>query len=299
MLKETPPPLDSFDDTSREFVAALRSDDPDVRAIAIDEVSPVVNDPLARELLRFVRDPERGEQERGRALIALGPALEECSLEEDIEAGLEAAAPDAEDWWEAPLSAIGYRELTEELRRIYHDGSLPKLVRRRALEAAVRAPRDWHREAAATAWRSGDPEWRVTAVFAMGHLQGFQDEIIEAFRGEDPALRGEAIRAAGRSATGEVLAEELLALAADRVARREHRLAAVEALGELQAGEASDLLAELQDDPDPEIAAAALEAAEEVDLWSSLEEEDFGVPDDLDLDLADLDDPDASGGDDW
>ena len=300
-MPEDAPPLGSFEEATRELVAALRSADPRVREHALEEVPAVVDDALARELLRFARDAERGDEERGEALIALGPALSECHDEEAADGTLESPAPGTEDWWELPLSAAGYREVQDELHRIYHDAALPKLVRRRALEAAVRAPRDWHREAAATAWSSGDPEWRATAVFAMGHLQGFQDEVIEAFRGEDPALRGEAIRAAGRSATGEVLAEDLLALAADRTARRDHRLAAVEALGELQPEEASHVLAELQDDPDPEIAAAAREAAEGANLWSSLEEEGFGLPDDLDLDLdlSDLDDPNGPGEDDW
>lgn len=282
MAKDAPS-LDSFTEENREYVAALRSGDPEVRAHALEEIAPIVDDALARELLRFARDPARSDEERGQALIVLGPALEECHDEEAPDGTLEAAPPGGEGWWDLPLSDAGYREVTEELRRIYLDGSAPKLVRRRALEAAVRAPRDWHREAAATAWRSGDPEWRLTAVFAMGHLPGFEGEIDEAFRGEDPVVRQEAMLAAGRSSAGEALGGSILDVAADRKASRDERLTAIEALAELQPDGAFEVLDELRDDPDPELAAAAEEALEELNLWSDLDDLgglEAGEPDD-------------------
>lgn len=276
------PALDSFTEENREYAAALRSDDPAVREHAMDEIAPMVDDELARELLRFARDPAREDEERGRALIVLGPALEECHDEEAPDGTLETAPPGTEEWWDVPLSSAGYREVTEELRRIYLDGAMPKLVRRRALEAAVRAPREWQREAAATAWRSDDPEWRLTAVFAMGHLPGFEDEIGDAFQGEDAVVRREAMLAAGRSAAGEALGDSIQDVAADRKAGRDDRLAAIEALAELQPDGAFEVLDELRDDPDPEIAAAAEEALEELSMWSDLE--------DLEGELGGLDD---------
>lgn len=275
-MAQNAPSLDSFTESNREYVAALRSDDPAVREHALDEVAPMVDDELARELLRFARNGELGDEERGRALIVLGPALEECSLEEAPDGSLEAPPPGTEGWWDLPLSSAGYRQVTEDLRRIYHDASLPKLVRRRALEAAVRAPRDWHREAAATAWRSDDPEWRVTAVFAMGFLEGFEDEIGEAFEGEDVRVRQEAMLAAGRGSGGEVLADDLLKVAADPKAPRDDRLAAIEALAESQPDGAFEVLDELIADPDREVAEAAEAALEEVSLWSDLEDLDGG-----------------------
>lgn len=282
-MAKSAPSLDSFTETNREYVAALRSDDPEVREHALEEVSPVVDDALARELLRFARNGDLEEEERGLALIVLGPALEECSLEEAPDGTLEAPPPGTESWWELPLSSAGYREVTEELRRIYHDGSLPKLVRRRALEAAVRAPRDWHREAAATAWGSDDPEWRVTAVFAMGHLEGFEDELQEAYEVGESPLRQEAMLAVGRGPGGEVLTREILRVAADPKAPRDERLAAIEALAERQPDGAFEVLDELTADRDPEIAEAAEGALEEVSLWSDLEDlEDFGDPADDD-----------------
>lgn len=275
-MTDRPIPLDSFDEADRELVAALRSDDAAVRSYALGEVHAVVDDALARELLSFARDDDRDPEERGRALIALGPSLEESSYEEDSEGTLPSGGA---DWWDAPFSDAAYQQLHDELRRLYHDAGVPKLVRRRALEAAVRAPRDWQREAAAAAWSSDDPEWRVTALFAMGFLGGFRDEIVEAFEGADPVLRGQAIRAAGYSEdAAQALREPILVLAADPGADREDRLAAIWALGEAQPDGAEDVLEDASKDPDREIAAAVEEALEEHRLFSGegdLLEEDW------------------------
>lgn len=277
MSSDPRPSLDSFGEASRPFVAALRGGDPLARAAALQEIAPVVDDALARELLRFARDPESEPRERGQALIALGPALEETSYEEEEDGSL-APPMGPEEWWETPLSEAAYREVQENLRRIYHDGAQPKEVRRRALEAAVRARRPWHRDAVATAWSSDDDEWRVTAVFAMGFLGGFDDEIETAFRGDDPILRREAMRAAGLAEL-EHLAPELLEVAMDAEADPEERIAALEALGELQQVDYQDEIQELTDDEDPEVAEAAQEALEEIETWAGIAARDFDLDD--------------------
>ena len=274
MTDEPRPPVESFHEANREVVRALRSPEGKVRDLAIAEASPIVDDELARELLRFARDPDHGEVERGDALIALGPALEICSYDEADDGSLPDPAPEQEDWWDLPLSSAAYREVTEALRRLYLDASMPKLVRRRALEAAVRAPRDWQRDAAGSAWRSADPEWRLTAVFAMGHLPGFAAEIERALDDEELPIAREALLAAGRAGV-EDLGERLMEVAADRHAERELRLAAIEGLGELGPEEAVEVLEGLTLDSDREIAEAAEEALEELQLLS-------GVGEDLD-----------------
>lgn len=281
------PSLDSFDEASRPFVSALREGNPEARAAALEEIASIVDDALARELLRFARDPEREDWERGRALIVLGPALEETGYEEEEDGSL-APPVGPEEWWETPLSEAAYREVHDELRRIYHDAAQPKLVRRRALEAAVRAPRDWHRDAVATAWRSGDDEWRLTAIFAMGFLPGFAEEIEEAFRGDDPVIRREAIAAVGRSELGH-LVPELIDLATDTEADREDRIGAIEALEELQSADAMDALEELLDDDDDEVSQVAEAALEELQTWMDLDEGGFDLEDIQALEWEDLD----------
>lgn len=270
MRSDSGPSLDGFEEGSRPFVAALRGDDPVARVVALEEIAQVVDDALARELLRFARNPDGVPEERGRALIALGPALEETSYEEAEDGTLEPPVG-PEEWWATPLSEAGYREVQEDLRRIYHDGGQPKLIRRRALEAAVRAVRPWQRDAVATAWSSGDPEWQATAVFAMGYLGGFEREIEAAFRGDDPMLRREAMRAAGQAEL-EGLAPSLLAIAADPKADPEDRGAAVDALGDLQYEAAEPVLEALLHHEDEDLAEAAEIALEEIRTWSGLDD---------------------------
>lgn len=64
MGSDSRPSLDNFDEASRSFVAALRGHDSVARAVALDEVSGIVDDALARELLRFARDPDGDPEER-------------------------------------------------------------------------------------------------------------------------------------------------------------------------------------------------------------------------------------------
>lgn len=276
MPTDAKPPIESFDETSRPLVEALRSDRASAREVAIDEISEVVDDALARELLRFAADPEISEEERAEALIALGPTLQMCWEDEDEEGMLPPPPPNPNAFEEAffdhPLSNEVYQEVQEALRRIYHDGGAPKLLRRHALEAAVRAPRPWHRDAAAAAWRSDDPDWRLTAVFTMGHLggmpgDGFEEEIREALGASNELLRRQAMLAAGRACLGE-LAPELMEVAQRTDVDRGDRLAAIEALGELMPAGASDVLSALRNDPDQEVAMMAEEALEDILLFS-------------------------------
>jgi hypothetical protein len=289
MTRDSKPPLDSFDETTRPLVQALRSDDPGVREAALDELSDVVDDAIARELLRFAREPDHELEERGRALIALGPTLQMCWEDEADDGTLPPPPPDAtlfeEAFFSHPLSNAVYDQVRTELRRIYHDADLPKLLRRRALEAAVRAPRDWQHDAAAAAWRSDDHEWRITAIFSMGFLGAvrgvdFDDEITEAFSSDDPLLRQEAILAAGQAAV-ERLTEPIMDLAGDPDAEKDDRLAAISALGEMMLTDAAELLEELLDHPDDEIADTAEWALGEIGPFMGL---------DADEDLDDLPD---------
>jgi hypothetical protein len=53
----------------------------------------------------------------------------------------------------------------ESLCALYLDADhVPKNVRRSILEASVRAPQDWHRDAVRAAFSTDDEEWRLTSV---------------------------------------------------------------------------------------------------------------------------------------
>jgi hypothetical protein len=45
----------------------------------------------------------------------------------------------------------------------------------RILEASVRAPQDRHPDAVRAAYASGDAAWKLTAVFRMADVRGFED----------------------------------------------------------------------------------------------------------------------------
>ena len=53
-----------------------------------------------------------------------------------------------------------------------------KEVKRPILEASVRAPEKWHKNAVAAAYRSKDEDWKLTAVFCMRFIRGFDKQIV-------------------------------------------------------------------------------------------------------------------------
>jgi len=209
------------------------------RVLAIELAGNLVTmrDELAHTLLRITEDPAEPASTRVAAVISLGPALEEADM----------AALDGTE--EAGISGSMFRRIQGTLRRLYHDPDVSLQVRRRALEASVRAHADWHEGAVRAALRSGDPGWRLTAIFCAQYVPGFEDAVIEALSGEDPALRFEAIRAAGS----------------------------------LGLREAEGILSELAEDVDGEMAEAALDALMEIqDMDEALDFDDVDILDELD-----------------
>src|SRR5215471_4293312 len=145
----------------------------------------VINDELADALTAIIRSPDEPEQLRGRAAIALGPVLEQAETD-----GFE----DPDD---VPITQRTFRNMQDSLQKLYFDNSVPKEVRRRILEASVRAPENWHQNAIRAAYTSGDKDWMLTAVFSMRWVHGFDDQIMEALKSGDAEIQREAIEAAG------------------------------------------------------------------------------------------------------
>src|ERR1700685_729127 len=88
----------------------------------------VINDDLADALLMIANSANESEQLRSRAAISLVPALEQADTD-----GFE----DPED---VPITEPMFRTIQESLEKLYLDNNTPKEVRRRSLEASVRAP---------------------------------------------------------------------------------------------------------------------------------------------------------------
>ena len=136
----------------------------------------VLDNFLAHTLLAIVSNAAEPEKLRAKAAVSLGPVLEQAELDEFDD-------PDA-----VPVSETTFRKIAQTLRNVYLDATVPKLVRRRILEAAVRSPEAWHAEAILTAYASDDPEWKLTAVFCMRYIRGFDTQILEAWRARTPGF---------------------------------------------------------------------------------------------------------------
>jgi hypothetical protein len=148
------------------------------------------------------------------------------------------------------------------MRVLYQDASVPKEVRRRILEASVRAIADWHEEAIRTAFAKDDKddeEWKLTAVFCMGYVRGFDEQILASLDSRNSDIHIEAVSAAGN---WEVAAAwpHVVSLVTARKTDRRLLLAAIAAVGSIRPKEASEILQPLADSGDDEIAEAVLEA---------------------------------------
>lgn len=137
----------------------------------------VINDDLADALLAVVGSADEPEQLRAKAAISLGPVLEQAETD------------GCEDPDDVPITELTFRSIQDSLEKIYLDNSTPKEVRRRILEASVRAPETWHQDAIRYAYSSGDKEWMLTAVFSMRWVHGFDDQILAALKSANQRRR--------------------------------------------------------------------------------------------------------------
>jgi hypothetical protein len=219
------------------------------RLLAVElagEIS-VTSDVLVEELLSTVGNPGRSDEVRAKAAISLGPVLEETDLEGFAGDG------------DPPISERTFTRAQETLHALYQDEGQAMEVRRRILEASVRAPQDWHVQAIRKAYARSEDDWKLTAVFCMRFVAGFEETIVEALDSQDPEVRREAVLAAGN---WEVKAawERVAGLLTSAKTAKPLLLAAIEAAVALRPREASALLEELRDSDDEEIVEAVEEA---------------------------------------
>lgn len=249
-LKETPP-WEWPDDAGKTLLAILRDDQADesdrVLAAELAGDSTVINDELADLLMSIVRSGDEPAALRASSAIALGPVLDLSDTD---------GFDDPED---TPITEDTFLKIQESFRELYADASIPKEVRRRILEASVRAPQDWHADAIRAAYANKDEGWKLTAVFAMGYVPGFGDQILEALESSNPEIHLEAVGAAGNREL-KAAWPHLAALLTSEDTDKPLLLAAIEAVTYIRPDEAGELLADLAISDDEEIADAAQEA---------------------------------------
>jgi hypothetical protein len=251
------PPWDWPKDAGRMFQKILvdrRADESD-RLVAAELAGDftVINDDLADTLLMVACSADEPEQLRARSAISLGPVLEQANTD-----GFE----DPDD---VPITERTFHDIQDLLEKLYLDTSAPKQVRRRSLEASVRAAKTWHQEAIRSAYSSGDKDWMLTAVFSMRWVRGFDDQILRALQSDDPRIHYEAVLAAGNWEL-DAAWSHLVELVNDAHSPKPLLLAAIGALGSIRPAEALDVLVDLAESDDEEIAEAVSEvmAAAEV-----------------------------------
>ncbi len=209
----------------------------------------VMNDEIAEVLASVASDRSEPESVRAAAAIAFGAVLEQTDIEGFEDDGIS----------EPPILESTLKTVLHTLRQIHEDANEGMLLRRRALEASVRYQQDWHAEAVRAAYRSPEHDWKLTAVFAMQYVPGFDKEILASLVVKDSEIRFEAVRAAGArevAAAWPTIHSLLTAPGTDR----DLFLAAIEASPFVSPKKALPVIQELADSDDEEIAEAADEA---------------------------------------
>jgi hypothetical protein len=270
-LKDTPP-WEWPEGAGKMFLSILRNGKAKEsdRLVAAELAGDytVINDELAHALLSILGNSEEPEELRGQTAISLGPALEQADTY-----GFE----EADD---ILISEDTFRSVHEKLRTLYMDLDVPKEVRRRILEASVRAPQIWHENAVRAAYSSKDEDWKLTAVFCMRFIRGFDDQILESLDSKNPDIHYQTVCAAGNWGV-DAAWPHITALITSEETDKDLLLAAIEAVAIIRPEEASEILGDLTESDDEEIVEAAHEAIAMAEPW---EDEDDDDEDDEDED---------------
>jgi hypothetical protein len=223
----------------------------------------VMDDAFATALLVIAANRDENVELRAAAALALGPSLEYADILDPEELEEEEA-----------FSAAAIHRVEESLHALYDAADTPDALRRATLEASVRAPRSWHEDAVRAAHASTDPAWRLTAVFCLRYVDGFAPQILEALASDDPALRYEAVCAAGEQEL-EAAWPHVLAVLRETAPDRELLIAAIDAAARICPDEALDEIERFTNSPDADIVETALDAMAMARALSGEGDEDF------------------------
>lgn len=207
----------------------------------------VINDALVDALLSVLRNGDKPEEVRCKAAIALGPILEQTDTE------------GFDDWSDPSIAEGTFHAIQESLHELYLDADVPTEVRRRILEASVRSPQEWHPDAVRAALSSDDESWRLTAVFCMRSVRGFDEQILQALDNKNPDIRYEAVLAAGNWGVAAAW-PYVVDLVTSEETEKPLLLAAIEAVATIRPHEAAEILDDLADSDDEDVIEAVEEA---------------------------------------
>ena len=259
------PPWEWPEDAAKIFLGVLRDEQADeterLLAAELAGDATVINDEIVDTLLAIVSAGKDSDSLRAKAVISLGPALEYAYID-----GFE----DAED---IPISENKFHEIQESLCKLYMDTKVPHEVRRRILEASVRAPQKWHQNAIREAYSSGDESWRLTAVFCMRFIRGFNDQILEALGDENQEIHYQAVCAAGNWEV-DAAWPHIASLVTTEETDKPLLLAAIEAASSIRPQDTAQILIDLTESNDEDIVEAAYEAMAMAEVFLDVEDDD-------------------------
>jgi hypothetical protein len=264
ILKDIPP-WDWPRDAGTQFLECLRDPQAEAsdRLLAAELAGDytVINDALAEALLAIVRRDDEPDDMRSTAAISLGAALDHADM---------MGFDDPDD---ILISEDVFHRLQQSLHDLFLDADVPQDVRRKILEVSVRAPQAWHQEAVRAAYFSNDDNWCLTAVFCMRFIRGFDDLILEALGSDNPDLHYQAVCAAGNWEVDAAWAH-VAALVTTAHTDKDLLLAAIDAIATIRPHEAIEMLVELADSDDEDIADAAFEALGMVEGRAEYDDDD-------------------------
>jgi hypothetical protein len=217
------------------FDAVIEDRDAELVDLLLDQLEGFLDERQCERLLELALDREASAELRARAAIALGPAMELWEMERDDPFPVE-----GEEFTFDPEVA---ERIHRSLLALVRDEEAPKLVRRRAFEAAVRSLSEEHDALIRRFWGDSDPEWRLTAMFAMGQNTRYEREVLAAIDDGslDPVVRAEAFRSAAGLDLREVVGRAE-AIAADAGESEDLRGGAMVAFARFAPLEAAELL---------------------------------------------------------
>ena len=245
------PPWDWPEDAGKTILDILRDENAEASdrllAAELGGDSVVINDELAEALLAIAGNNNETDGIRGTAVIALGPALEMADIQ---------GFDDEED---ILISEKFFQRIKRSLHQLFMKEELSKDLRRRILEASVRATQDWHQDVVHKAYNSDDEAWQLTAVFCMCYVRGFDDQILESLESRHPDIQYQAVCAAGNwalEAAWPYIADIFKSAEIDK----DMLFAAIEAVVNIRPEETSYVIGHLIDSDDQDIVDAAFEA---------------------------------------
>jgi hypothetical protein len=229
----------------------------------------IIGPDVVEALLRIVKSGEEPAVLRANAAIALGPGLEDADMGDYEEPDF---AP------ELPEPVV--KNIQQTLHAVFSNLSVPKEVRRAALEASVRYPQDWQEAAIREAYTSKEKEWRLTSVFCMQYVRGFDAQILESLQSPDSEIKYHAMEAAGNWELDAAWPYVVKAINSPNT-EKPILLAAIGAVPYIRPEEA-EILDPLLDSEDEDISEAAMDAVTEAGFSTSLEDSDEDEEDDED-----------------